>query len=738
MSRADLQREIHRRQRVETLQGSQQSILRLVATGCPLGQVLSTLVDAVELLFPPSLCALLVYDERDDCLRLGAAPSIDQAVVSLLDGSPLAPDLNTFSAAAYHRHTVIVTDIATDETCGATRDAALRAGYRSCWAHPALSPDGRLLGVIGMYHREARAPSDEETEFIIDLSDLAGIAIGHQRAEQLMRLLSSALEQTDDAVMILDREGAIEYVNPAYERISGCARDEVMGKTLDLVNQEFHEPGFDTQLWDTIRGGKAFREVFVNRRRDGELYYEEKTITPFKDELDNVTHFVATGKDITQHMETQQRLHHLAHHDALTGLANRALLFDHLANALAQAGRSEHMVALLYLDLDRFKSVNDSLGHSTGDRLLKAIAERLRRCVRESDTVARLGGDEFVILLPSSRHVDEPAHVAQNLIELLRAPFVIGDGLELFATASIGITIFPIDGEDAETLLRNADLAMYRAKSRGGGVYEFYAEYMTAQTSRHLDMEQELRYALERNELSLRYQPRIDMHTGTVCAVEALLRWRHPKLGDVAPLDFVPVLEETGLIAPVGRWVLRTACQYARHLRQVGLDRLRVAVNLSPRELRDTGLVTFIRECLEEFGLEGRCLELELTESLLIENVSATSAMLDALHDLGVYISIDGFGTGSSSLAYLKRLPIDSLKIDRAFIRDITSNVDDRGIVTAIIAMARILGYSTQAEGVETPEQSELLRSLGSDELQGFYLSRPLPAAQLEEWISRH
>ena len=738
MTEADLQREIHRRQRVEALQGSQQSILRLVATGCPLGQVLSALVDAVEVLFPPSVCAVLVYEERDDCLKIGAAPSIDQEVLLLLDETPLAPDLNTFSAAAFHHHTIIVTDIANDETCGATREAALRAGYRSCWAHPALSPDGRLLGVIGMYHQEARAPSEEEMGFIVDLSDLAGIAIGHEHAEQHMRLLSSALEQTDDAVMIMDRDGAIKYVNPAYERISGCDRNEVMGKKPDLVEQEFHEPGFDAELWDTIHNGKSFRDVFVNRHRDGELYYEERTITPFKDERDNVTHFVSTGKDITQHMETQQRLHHLAHHDPLTGLANRALLFDHLKNALAQAERSEHMVALLYLDLDRFKAVNDGFGHSAGDHLLKAIAERLHRCVREADTVARLGGDEFAILLPSTMHVDEPAHAAQNLIEALRAPFIIASGLELFATASIGITIFPIDGKDVETLLRNADLAMYRAKSRGGDVYEFYAQYMTAQTNQHLEMEHKLRYALERNELSLRYQPRIDMHTGKICAVEALLRWNHPELGDVAPVDFIPVLEETGLIVNVGRWVLQTACHCAWQLQQAGLNRLRVAVNFSPCQMRDDGFVTFVRECLEEFDLDGRCLELEITESLLIDNVSTAIAMLDALHDLGVYISIDDFGTGYSSLAYLKRFPIDNLKIDYAFIRDITTNADDKAIVTAIIAMARTLGYSTTAEGVETPEQSELLRRLGSDELQGFYFSRPLRAAHLEEWISQH
>lgn len=738
MTEANLQREIHRRQRVEALQGSQQSILRLVATGCPLAQVLSALVDAAEVLFSPSICAVLVYDQRDDCLKIGSAPSIDQEVLLLLDETPLASNLSSFSAAAYYRKTVIVTDIVKDETCGASREAALRAGYRSCWAHPALSPDGRLLGVIGMYHHEARAPSEEEMRYIVDLSDLAGIAIGHEQAERRMRLLSIALEQTDDAVMIMDDEGAIEYVNPAYERISGYSRNEVMGKTLELSNQEFHESGFDTKLWDTIRGGKAFRDVFVNRRHDGELYYEEKTITPFKDEQDNVTHFVATGKDITQHMKTQQRLHFLAHHDALTGLANRALLFDHLNNALAQSERSENMVALLYLDLDRFKNVNDGLGHSTGDRLLKAIAERLRRCVREADTISRLGGDEFVILLPSTKDVDEPAHVAQNLIEALRAPFAIGNNPELFATASIGIAIFPIDGEDTETLLRNADLAMYRAKSRGGDVYEFYAQYMTAQTSRHLDMEHKLRFALERNELSLRYQPRINARTGKICAVEALLRWTNPELGDVSPVDFIPVLEETGLIKSVGRWVIQNACQCAQRLQQTGLNGLRVSINLSPRQLHDSGLVTFISECLEKFNLDRHCLELEITEGLLIKNVSTTITILDALHDQGVHISIDDFGTGYSSLAYLKRFPIDSLKIDRAFIRDITTSADDKAIVTAIIAMACTLGYSTTAEGVETVEQAELLRGLGSDELQGFYFSRPMRAVHLEEWISQH
>ena len=738
MSEAQLQREIQRREHAETLQASQQSILRLIATCRPLEEVLGALVEGVEKLFRPSLCAVLVYDQRHDCLNIGAAPSIDPEVRAMLDGTPLGPDLNSFAAAAFRRETVIVVDIAHDETCGASREAALRAGYRSCWAHPALGPDGQLLGVIGMYHWDTRAPGKEELAVIPDLSDLAGIAIGHERAEQRMRLLSSALEQTDDAVMIMDRDGIIEYVNPAYERITGCARQQLTGTAVELVDAQFHEPGFAAELWHTIRGGKVFRDVFVNRRRDGELYYEEKTITPFSDEHDNVTHFVATGKDITQHMEAQKRLQYLAHHDPLTGLANRALLFDHLDNALAQAQRGDHMVALLYADLDRFKGVNDGFGHTTGDRLLKAVAERLSGCVREADTVARLGGDEFVILLPSVRHVDEPAHVAQNLLETLHAPIIIDGGQELFSNASIGITVYPIDAEDAQTLLRNADQAMYRAKYRGGDVYEFYAQYMTDQTHRHLDMEHKLRHAMEREEFSLHYQPRIDTGTGKVCAVEALLRWSHPELGEVAASDFVPLLEETGLILPVGRWVLQTACSYARTLQSAGLGRLRVAVNLSPRQLRDSGLVEFVRACLDRLELDGSVLELEITEGLLIEHTGTAVSTLDTLHDLGVQISIDDFGTGYAALAYLKRFPIDGLKIDRSFISDVPSSSDDQAIVRAIVAMARSLGYRTTAEGVETAEQVALLSTEGCDELQGFYFSRPLQTGDLDAWLTRH
>ena len=737
MIETDLRREIARHQRVEMLQGQQHGILRLIATGCSLSQIFDFLAHRVIDLFPPSLCVIMVYDQRDDCLRIGAAPNVDKEVAQLLDSLPVMPFLSSFTAAAYHQETVIVTDIARDETCGDTREKALRAGYKSCWAHPILSSSNQLLGVIGMYNREARSPSEEELGFIVDVSDLLGIAIARDQAERRMQTLSSAIEQTDDAVMITDINGIVEYVNPAFERTSGFSSREVLGGKPNLVKSGHHDATFFTTLWETIGNGDTFRDVFINRRKDGELYYEEKTITPVRDEYGKPMHFVATGMDISMRMEAQERLSHLAHHDVLTDLANRALLRDHLDEALAQAQRNDHMVALLYLDLDRFKTINDSLGHSVGDGLLKAVAQRLRDCIRKGDTIARLGGDEFTILLPNVNDVGVPAHVAQNLLKALR-PAIAVDGHEMFVNASIGITIYPDDGKTAEYLLRNADLAMYRAKSAGGDSYEFFTEDMTVQTVKRLDMEHKLRYALERNEFRLHYQPRADIQSGQICGLEALLRWQQPELGEVDPVEFIPVLEETGLIVPVGEWVIQTACTYAQRLRTMGLGKLSVAVNLSIRQFRDKNLVKFIEQCLQDSGLDGSHLGLEITESLLIENIDTTNAMLNQLHAMGIHIYIDDFGTGYSSLAYLKRFPIDTLKIDRAFVHDITVNMDDKAIVTAIISMSRSLGYNVTAEGVETKEQLAFLRLQGCDELQGYFLSPPLSAENLETWISEH
>jgi len=733
MSQKNLTQDTSRFDRIKFVQYKQQEILRLIVTGCPLTQLLEELVGVASKLFPSSRCLILMSDEQEEFLQIGAAPGVDREIQQILDGAPIVPGLSSFSDAAFKKQAVMVTDIASDESCGDTRHAAVRANYRSCWAYPLLK-EGRVLGVIGMYYQEARRPLDEEKQFIEDVSDLAIIAITHDRSERRMRILSSAIEQTDDLIVIMDREGFIEYVNPAFERATGFIKGEILGTNTIPVKSEFHEEDFYAELWDTILNGNSYRNIFINRRKDGSLYYEEKNITPLKDEYDNIVHFVSTGKDVSERLDIQRQLYHLVHHDPLTDLANRTLLLEHLENALAQAQRDGRMVAVIFLDLDRFKTVNDSLGHSAGDKLLGIIAQRLQDSVRKGDIVSRLGGDEFTILLPNIKSIEEPAHVSRNLLDAIKQPLVINGGA-IFSTASIGITLYPNDAQNAEELLKNADLAMYRAKAEGGDAYEFFTEELTEQTHQRLDMESKLHYALERNEFSLDFQPKTDIQSGKVCGFEALLRWRQPQLGIISPNKFIPVLEETGLIIPVGEWVIKKVCDYAKRLQSAGMNKFRIAVNLSARQFRDQNLVAYIKQCLRDSKLESQYFEIEVTETLLIENIDATTAMLSELHSMGIHISIDDFGTGYSSLAYLKSFPIDTIKIDRVFIHDLTTDSDDRSIVSAIIAMAKNLDFKVTAEGVETKEQLEFLYNHGCDEIQGHFISQSLSAMQLEMWL---
>jgi diguanylate cyclase (GGDEF)-like protein/PAS domain S-box-containing protein len=806
--------------------------------------------------------------------------------------------------------------------------------------------------------------------------------------EPAVQTLAAAVEQTADTVLITNREGTIGYVNPAFERVTGYRREEAVGRRPNLVKSGEHPPEFYRKLWDTILAGAPFRAVFINRRKDGSLYHEQKTITPIKDRTGRIMHFVSTGKDITEQMvqqtllrqseerfratfeqaavgiahvspggdwlranqklcdivgypreellrKTFQDITHpddlaadlgyvrqmlageissytmekryfrkdgqvvwinltvalvrrsggepdyfisviediterkrieesyqdsearlralvdaapecvklmkadgtliqinpaglvmieadsaeavvgqcvfdlvapeyrdrfqafveraaqgergslefeivglkgtrrwldthavpfrsratngtpllvavtrditkrkhaerdlveLAHHDALTGLPNRLLFTDRLRQAMVEARRHERLVGVALLDLDQFKKINDTLGHTTGDVLLVQVGERLRAALRAGDTIARLGGDEFTLVLTDMAHVDDATTVLQKIQGAFEEPFQV-DGREFFVTASIGITLFPFDDQDVQALLRNADIAMYRAKESGRNTWQFYAAEMTAKASESLTIENELRGAIERGELELHYQPQVSLTTGRVTGVEALLRWNHPRLGAVAPDRFIPIAEEVGLIVPIGVWVLRTACKQAQHWHQTGSPSLRVAVNLSARQCREPDFTEAVRWALTDSGLPPEALELEVTESLLLRKIGGTATALEQLDALGVRFTIDDFGTGYSSLSYLKRLPIDALKIDRSFVRDIADDPDDAAIVRAIITMAGSLGIEVVAEGVETLEQLNFLQANGCDLMQGYYFSKPQPAAAITQML---
>lgn len=612
----------------------------------------------------------------------------------------------------------------------------VRRGDTEYWFEATITPlltdlDERLHPALGSLGRAALLLVLED---VTEQERLRGEQ-RHNLAELAKQ--ASALEQTADSIMITDCSGRIEYVNPAFERNTGYTRAEALGQTPGLLKSGKHGAYFYQRLWRSLEAGEVYREIFINRRKNGELYYEEKSISPLRDpHSGEITHYVSAGKDISERMQTQQRLDHLAHHDSLTELPNRLLLLDRLQRAMGRATRHHKQLAALFLDLDRFKQINDTLGHSTGDRLLRAVAGRLAKCLRQGDTVARLGGDEFAILLEDLDHPEDVAPILEKLLDTMRHPFVL-EGREFFLSFSIGICMYPQDGGDAETLLRNADTAMYRAKAEGRSSYRFYTADMNARAFERLDLESKLRRALEREEFVLHYQPKLDLGTGLVTGVEALLRWRHPDQGLVPPGDFIPTLEDTGMIVPVGRWVLHEACRQARAWREARLPPLTMAVNLSTHQFRRDDVCTLVREMLECHDMPPAELELEITESALMDDVSRAADSIRRLRAQGVRVAIDDFGTGYSSLAYLKRFAINSLKIDRAFVRELCDNHDDAAIVSAVLAMAQRLQLQVVAEGVETRAQLEFLRAEGCDQLQGYLLARPMPGSQLPAWLAQ-
>ena len=435
-----------------------------------------------------------------------------------------------------------------------------------------------------------------------------------------------------------------------------------------------------------------------------------------------------------ERQQVQQHLTHLAHHDQLTGLANRELFHDRLGRAVARADRSKKMIGLMFLDLDRFKEINDSLGHQAGDDLLIMVSKRLQGCVRETDTIARLGGDEFTVIIEGINSPEEGALVAKKILLAMQEPFTLADQ-EVFVTTSIGLTVYPTDADNVEMLLKNADMAMYRAKEGGRNKYQFYSVDMNNKAHERLRIEGLLHKALEKNEFLLFYQPKVDMNNGDIIGAEALIRWINDEIGFVSPVDFIPMAEETGLIIPIGEWVIRTACQQISDWKNKGLPEVRVAVNLSARQFRQGNLAKLIDSILKEYGLTPDCLPLEITESLLMSDKDDSKRALEELKAMGFQIYLDDFGTGYSSLSYLKKFPIDALKIDRSFVMDIPDDKDDMAISSAIVAMSHALRLDVVAEGIETMDQYNFLRQLGCEEAQGYLFSKPLPADEFEELL---
>ncbi len=557
---------------------------------------------------------------------------------------------------------------------------------------------------------------------------------GLQEQDRTLRDLGRAIANSACAVIITDADGCIEEINPRFCDITGYGPDEVRGWNLDLLNpgDQDYTPETD-QIWVRSILHDGWSGEVLSRRRDGSLYWLSVSVTGIEAD-DQGGRFVISCLDINELKQANEQMKQLALYDPLTGLANRRLFIDRLEQSIRASRRDRNKLALLFLDLDQFKRINDTLGHDAGDMLLQTVAQRLRRCVREKDTVSRLGGDEFTVLLTDLEDNLATTQIANQILKALKEPVMLGQH-EVIVSTSIGITLAPEDGINADTLMKNADLALYRAKERGRDCHQYYTEELNAKALKQLILEQELRHALQYDEFSLQFQPQVDLTSGRIVSVEALLRWQHPRRGLVMPSDFIAVAEESGLIVPIGKWVLRNACLQIKMLHDITGCPLRVAVNLSARQFEDKGLANHIAEVLSETGLSPANLELEVTESMLMGDMDGVIERLAQMKATGITISIDDFGSGYSSLSYLKRLPVDILKVDRQFVKDIPDDLNDMEITSAVIAVAHKLNLKVVAEGVEDEDQRDFLVINRCDFAQGYLFSKPLTLESLYPYL---
>jgi len=557
----------------------------------------------------------------------------------------------------------------------------------------------------------------------------------HEATKVMMSKFNSAVTNSGASIVITDKHGAIEYVNQKFCRMTGFLHHDVINQSISILSTSTNQESNDAcTLLDKTCLQESWEGDVLCVKKDSTEFWNAITVSAVYDKHKSITNYVLSAIDITDLKEANRKMKHLALFDPLTGLANRRLFIDRLHQSIFNARRHNTITALFFLDLDQFKRINDTLGHHAGDQLLLIIAERLSSCVRNQDTVARLGGDEFTILLNDVTDTDKIANIAKNILSILKEPIRLGKH-EVIVSTSIGITLAPTDSYCSETLMKNADLALYMAKDNGRDGYYFFTEDLNIRANKLLETENELRDAIRNNEFHLHYQPQINLKTGEVTSVEALIRWEHPVKGDIPPSEFISIAEETGLIVQIGEWVLRNACLEIHRLTEITGKELRVAVNLSPRQFDDPKLITIVSSALEDSGLSPKNLEIEVTEGMLMNDINVVIDQLTNIKSTGSTITIDDFGSGYSSFSYLKSLPVDILKIDQSFVYDIPEDLNAMEIASAVIAVAHKLNLKVVAEGVENIDQRDFLVINKCDFAQGYFFSKPISASQLQDFF---
>ncbi|MFP3848071.1 putative bifunctional diguanylate cyclase/phosphodiesterase [Pseudomonas sp. W5-01] len=720
-----------------TFPESQRDILGMIASDQHLDEILSAICQMQNALSPDTFCSILLTDAEGKHLLSGAAPGLPAKYSEAIHGMAIGPMEGTCGTAAFRREMVVTEDIAQDPNWERFRSLALGHNLHSCWSVPLLSHEGSVLGTFALYQNRTHTPDEVQIQQLACAAQLAVIAIRHerdgQRLEESEQRFRSLFTYNPNPVFALDLLGNIQSVNPAGLKLKPQTATQFIGHHFSrLVPEE--DLMRVSRHFSAARAGAPQR--FEARLRDE----NEKLLTMDISNLPIMVNGEIVGvfgiaRDISDQKHFERQLSFNASHDQLTGLLNRVSLEDQLILDCHLSRRRKRLLAVMCIDLDGFKSINDSIGHYFGDQVLVEVARRMAEQVRPGDTIVRMGGDEFIVLLPDLLRDEDVVPVAERLMASIARPYCI-QGIDLHVSASVGITLSDGHLEQPMQLIQQADMAMYKAKQQGRNNFQWYTSDLNQRVCEHATLRNDLQKAIETQSLQLHYQPQIDARTGRVVGIEALLRWEHPEKGFIPPAVFVPVAEDSGQIIALSLWVLDTACAQLRLLDEQGITGISMAVNISPMHFQRGHFVQYVQATLDKHGLRGEQLELEITESLLLHNAEQAIETLHRLKALGVRIALDDFGTGFSSLSYLKRLPIDKIKIDRSFIREIATDHHDAAITQGIISMAHHLSLIVVAEGVETASQMEFLKGSRCDIFQGYHLARPMPFAALEAFLS--
>ncbi len=727
--------DISLRKAAEARELRQRQVMDMLTGGLPLIDILHLIALGVEQQAPGLLCSILMLEEGGDSLVHGAAPSQGGIVPGALAMPQIGAAHTNCALAARDGQRLSPSDgHRSCDTCPA-RLAGSEA--LACWSEPIRAQDGELLGVFAFFRQEGAADGPlaqgHDLALIAEASKLAQLAIERKRADRGLQIAASVYQTIAEAITVTDADDRIIAINPAFTQLTGYTSIEAIGKTPRLLKSSRHEPDFYTAMWRSIISTGRWQGEIWNRRKNGEEFPEWLSINTIYDEAGAVLRRIGLFSDITEQKRAEETIWRQANYDALTELPNRRLFQDRLRQEILKAQRAGLFLAVLFVDLDRFKEVNDTLGHQAGDLLLIEAARRIGECVRTTDTVARLGGDEFTLIMSELADTDRIGEVAQALLATLAKPFEL-HGEMAYISASIGITVYPTDATDMESLLKHADQAMYAAKEQGRNRFSYFTGSMQETAQRRLQLSNDLHGALAAAQMEVYFQPIVDLVSGSIVKAEALLRWNHPQFGQVSPTQFISLAEDTGLIGELGDWVFRQSAQMVKRWHDAGgtlyssWGLLQVSVNKSPRQFFGGNTQETWISYLEELGLPAGCINIEITEGLLLDNRPEVADKLVLFRAAGLPLSLDDFGTGYSAMSYLKKFQIDYLKIDQSFVRDLVTDPGDKAIAEAIIVMAHKLGIKVIAEGVETEEQRQLLIDAGCDYGQGYLFSRPCPA----------